>query len=787
MGPEDIEALVDEVHALRAENQRLRSLLGLDEPSRHEVAAPWEPTLFVDSDRQDLKSDVSADSPAEAKIALFRLLFAGREDVHALRWESARTGKTGWSPAVVGGWANAKKPGRAYLPLDEGVVESHLAGESHLGLYPLRRGDECRLLACDFDGKGWVLDALAYLDAAAAIGVPVALERSRSGEGAHTWTFFSGPVPASAARRLGVHILRQAMELRAELDLSSYDRLFPTQDFVPKGSFGNLIALPLQGECRRQGNTVFLDPASLEPYEDQWTFLASIPRMSPEAVAALEKTLAPVVAGPDDTKYRPQPARGAPQKPPEVIRAVSGAMLAIDRIGVPPALVAALKHLASLHNPEYYEKERLRFSTWNTPRFLRCYRETIGELLLPRGIADQAARMVGEAGSNLEVTDACSSPTSIDVTLRAELSDRQRSALDALIPHHLGVLVAPPGSGKTVIACGVIAHRRLPTLIVVDRQPLVEQWRDRLGEHLGMADQGDRSTWRRPQQGEGRHRYRDGTKPRSTGGPRERSPKAYGLVIVDECHHVPAVTFERVVREMPVRHWLGLTATPYRRDHLEKLITMYCGAERHRMTSDHDENLRVERVLVTHPTGHEQSGDEELSIQAVFRGLVEDDERSRQICGDVAAAIEVQRNCLVLTQWTEHLEALSGELHRLGIEAIVMRGGMGKKARASASAEMQVQASAGGLALLATGSFLGEGFDLPQLDTLFLAFPLAFKGRIVQYVGRVLRPTAGKSKVEVHDYVDINVPVLARMQAKRLPAYASLGFPLERRREARAR
>lgn len=298
MGPEDIEALVDEVRALQVENQRLRSLLGFDEPSRHELTEPWEPTLFVDLDRQDLKGDVNGSSPAEAKVALFRLLFAGREDVYALRWESARSGKTGWSPAVVGGWANAKKPGRAYLPLDEKVVESHLAGESHLGLYPLCRGDECRLLACDFDGKGWVLDALAYRDAAAAIGVPVALERSRSGEGAHTWTFFSAPVPAVSARRMGVHILRQAMEVRAEIDLSSYDRLFPTQDFVPKGSFGNLIALPLQGECRRQGNTVFLDPASLEPYQDQWAFLASITRMSPEAVVALEKILAPVAAAP---------------------------------------------------------------------------------------------------------------------------------------------------------------------------------------------------------------------------------------------------------------------------------------------------------------------------------------------------------------------------------------------------------------------------------------------------------------------------------------------------------
>ena len=779
MGPPENDALMDEIHALRTENQRLRSLLGLDQASRHKVTQPWEPTLFADSDPRNLAGDINGDSPAEAKIAFFRSLFLGREDVYALRWESARTGKKGWSPAVVGGWANAKKPGRAYLPLDYGVVESHLAGESHLGLYPLRRGDECRLLACDFDGKGWVLDALAYLDAAAAIGVPVALERSRSGEGAHTWTFFSGPVPASAARRLGVHILRQAMELRAELDLSSYDRLFPTQDFVPKGSFGNLIALPLQGERRRQGNTVFLDPASLEPYEDQWAFLASIPRMSSEAVAALEKTLAPVVAGPDDTRYRPPLALGPHQKPPEVIRAVSGAMLAIDRIGVPPALVAGLKHLASLHNPEYYEKERLRFSTWNTPRFLRCYGETIDALLLPRGIADQAARMVGEAGSTLEITDACSSHTSIDLSLQASLTGRQQIALDALIPHHLGVLVAPPGSGKTVIACGVIAHRQLPTLIVVDRQPLVEQWRERLGDHLGMA------TKEIGQLGGGRNKAKGAIDIAMAQSLARRDDlgqiaKAYGLVIVDECHHVPAVTFERVVREMPVRHWLGLTATPYRRDHLEKLITMYCGAERYRMTPDHDEHLRVERVLVTHPTSHEQPDDEELSIQAVFRALVEDEERSRQICGDVAAAIEVQRNCLVLTQWTEHLEALSAELQRLGIEPIVMRGGMGKKARASALAEMQAQASAGGLALLATGSFLGEGFDLPQLDTLFLAFPLAFKGRIVQYVGRVLRPTSEKSRVEVHDYVDINVPVLARMQAKRLPAYASLGFPIDK-------
>src|SRR5665213_1091087 len=296
-GPSESEGPLSEVEELRAENARLRSLLGLDQPSRRKEIEPWEPSLFPQSVERAVSRDVDQSSPAGSKVALFSSLFAGREDVHALRWESARTGKSGWSPAVVGGWANAKKPGRTYEPLSNDVVDAHLAGGAHVGLYPLLHGDECRLLACDFDGSGWALDALAYVDAASSLGIPVALERSRSGDGAHTWTFFSGPVPAASARRIGVHILREAMEARAELDLASYDRLFPTQDLMPNGSFGNLIALPLHGDCRRRGTTVFLDLASLEPFEDQWAYLASVARMSPEAVTSLAETLTPVTAG----------------------------------------------------------------------------------------------------------------------------------------------------------------------------------------------------------------------------------------------------------------------------------------------------------------------------------------------------------------------------------------------------------------------------------------------------------------------------------------------------------
>ena len=289
-------------------------------------------------------------------------LFGGRTE---------RTGKSGWGPAVRGGWANTRRPDREYLPYTDDVIERHLGGEIHAGLYPLQRGDCCRVLACDFDDAGWVLDSLAYLDAAHASGVPAALERSRSGEGGHVWIFFDDNVPAASARRIGVHLLREAMTMRAELDLVSYDRLFPAQDFMPKGSFGNLIALPLHGECRERGTTVFIDPATLEPFEDQWTFLSTLRPLPAQSAIELAAALGDLATGPDASTYRRPTNGSAGPKPPPKIYAGSEAMLAVDRIGMPPAMLAALKHLASLHNPEFYEKERLRFSTWNTPRFIR--------------------------------------------------------------------------------------------------------------------------------------------------------------------------------------------------------------------------------------------------------------------------------------------------------------------------------------------------------------------------------------------------------------------------------
>jgi len=289
-------------------------------------------------------------APNAAKLALYASLFGARSDVYATRWENTSTAKSGWSPATKGGWSR-QRTSRDYLPLTEEVFASHLRGSTTVGVYPLQRGDTCRLLACDFDKGTWALDALAYLDACHANGVPAALERSRSGNGGHVWVFFDGAVPATQARAMGAAPLRQAMAARAELDLSSYDRFFPSQDFLPKAGFGNLIALPLQGECVARGTTVFLDPTSMEPWPDQWAFLSSIARMSPAAVTGLAATLRPIDAGP--TLSLAEFARQGGPPPPAVIQARLGAMLSIERAGLPPAVVAALKHLGSITNPEF--------------------------------------------------------------------------------------------------------------------------------------------------------------------------------------------------------------------------------------------------------------------------------------------------------------------------------------------------------------------------------------------------------------------------------------------------
>lgn len=763
------EELAVEIGELRGEVDRLRGLLGLGKREAGGHQQTWEPMLFRDAVPV---GSVDRTSPAADKLALFSSLFGSRTDVHARRWENPSSGKSGWSPAVRGGWSAGKNPrNKEYLPLTGEVFASHLRGEATIGVYPLLRGDTCTLLACDFDGTGWALDALALLDACHAAQVPAGLERSRSGDGAHIWVFFESAVAASTARAMGMGLLRRAMTSRAELDLASYDRFFPSQDFMPRGSFGNLIALPLHGECVRHDTTVFLDPSSMAPWPDQWAFLSSVARMSADAVDATVKSLRTLETGPHISLAELANADGPPAPP--VIEARLTGMLSIRRAGLPPSMVAGLKHLSSISNPTFHEKERLRFSTWDTPRFIRCYREDLDWLSVPRGLIDPVARLVEHADSRLDLSDNRSAPEAIEFEFDGTLRPHQQLAFDAAKDHDLGVVVAPPGSGKTVLACALIAHHREPTLVLVDRKPLLDQWRERLAEFLGLGADRVGSIGGGINDPSGVVDVAMIQSVARLDHPADLFAR-YGMVVVDECHHLPAVSFESTVRTASTRRWLGLTATPYRRDGLEGIIALQCGPTRHEIRpSDIGDMALVQRHLIVHPTTFET--DVDLSIQAIFGELADDDARTSEICADVHAAVASGRTCLVLTQRTAHIDAIVEHLSQLGTGAHVLRGGLGKKARESVAAAI-TDHDGSGMVIVATGSYIGEGFDWPELDTLFLAFPIAFKGRVVQYVGRLLRTHAGKFDVELHDYVDHHVPVLARMHTKRLAPFKALGF-----------
>ncbi len=771
----------DELAGLQAENARLIALL---ESHGIEWRVGQQPSPTVPE-----PSKLST----KEKVALFRRLFRGRTDVFPVRWESTNKGKSGYAPACANEWRAGvcEKPRikcsncghRLLIPLSDTVVYKHLAGDHTVGVYPLLEDDRCHFLAVDFDEAEWREDACAFMQSCADLGVPAALEISRSGNGAHVWVFFASPVAARDARRLGTAIISHTCARTRQLKLSSYDRLFPNQDTMPKGGFGNLIALPLQKGPREKGFSVFVD-SQLQQYPDQWAFLASIQPMAP---LDIEPTILLASGGihPLDVSFIEEEDFATPWKAtsgstnrltgdmPTDLTATLANLIYFEKVQLPQVLANRLIRLAAFQNPEFYRAQAMRLSVWDKPRVIGCAENYPQHIGLPRGCLDAVLTLLHDNGISCTLRDERFPGRPLEVEFLGELRPDQQTALEAMLAHADGVLSAPTAFGKTVTAAAIIARRGVNTLILVHRTELLKQWQERLQAFLG-ADKGVIGTI-----GGGKSKPTgkiDIAVMQSFSRQGEVNPlvEDYGQVIVDECHHIGAVSFEAILKRTKARYVLGLTATPIRRDGQQPIIFMQCGPIRHTAARPIGAPHDLEVVPCCRPARIDLPAD--AGIQDVFRHLVQDQGRTDAIAAEVTDAYLQGRKVLVLTERTEHLDAISAALDGEDVEHFVLHGRMSKKQRADLIGRLVALPPDAPRILLATGKLIGEGFDHPPLDTLVLAMPVSWKGTLQQYAGRLHREHANKTEVRIIDIVDTGHPALLRMWNKRQRGYRAMGY-----------
>ena len=752
------------------------------------------------------KGPVTNRSAAREKIALFRSLFRGREDVFPRRWENARTGKAGYAPACRNEWMPGlcDKPrvkcgvcsNQAFLAVTDEVIDGHLRGRHTVGVYPLLPDDTCRFLAADFDKRTWRRDADAFLAACRSKRVPAALERSRSGNGAHVWIFFAEPVPAALARRLGAHLLTETMERNPDIGFESYDRFFPSQDTLPAGGFGNLIALPLEHGPRESGNSLFLDEG-FEPWPDQWAFLSSLRRLSlAEASEIADEAgrqgrvvgLRLPIDDEDEEPWTAPPSRRLPLPRiaaplPDRVDAVLGDRIYIPRAGLPPALVNRLIRLAAFQNPAFYSAQAMRRSTFGIPRIVACAELLSHHIALPRGCREAMERLLGDLGITVRLRDERNAGHPVETAFLGDLSPEQRAAADALLAHETGVLAATTAFGKTVVAASVIAARGTNALVLVHRRQLMDQWSARLGAFLdlpasaiGQVGGGKRKPGGIVDVGVIQSLVRKGEV--------DDIVADYGHLVVDECHHLSAVSFEAVACRAKAKFVLGLSATVTRRDGHHPIVFMQCGPIRFRASAKAQARQRpFGHRAILRPTAFrmpEKVDGERPPIQHVYAALAADGDRNDLIFNDVLHALEAGRSPILLTERKDHAQYFADRLGRFARNVFLLRGGMGTRQRREVMQRLEDVSETEERILIATGRYVGEGFDDARLDTLLLTMPVSWKGILAQYVGRLHRLHPAKREVLVYDYVDDVVPTLRRMSEKRIRGYGSLGYSVER-------
>ena len=802
--------LLRQYEVLHKENEVLKSLLKI-----HGVE--YETRMKEDMNKPiySLVSVPTITLSIDERIRLFQSLFKGREDVFARRWFSKTTGKSGYQPVCINEWkqgiCDKKKyrcvicPNRNFAPLTTQDMYRHLEGKDEyccdvVGLYAIMQDNNCAFLCADFDDKnckyGYKEDVLAYVGVCREWLIPYAIERSRSGNGAHVWIFFEAPLPASKARRLGNAILTEAMTRNGQMSFNSYDRFFPNQDYLPEGGFGNLVALPLQGQARRKQNSVFVDNDFLV-YKDQWAFLYNLKKIQESTIDQLlrlhyQEELGKLSMSSESKPWlTPLPQNITQEDFHAKVEIIKANKLYIPLKAVSAKVLNHLKRIAAFKNPEFYSKQALRLSTYAIPRIISCFDITNEYLAMPRGCEDATRSFLNDNAVTYTITDKTNHGNKISVSFQGEEREEQLEAINALLPYTNGILHATTAFGKTVTAVAIIARKKVNTLILVHSKALLKQWHDRLTEFLNIDYPKHEEKNKRGRRkvfspigcfdssGNTLHGIidialiqscldEDGVKP---------FVQDYGMVIVDECHHVSSITFEQVLMSIKAHTIYGLTATPIRKDGHQPIIFMQCGPIR--FTTDVKSQIAkqsFDRFLIPRFTSYNSILEDRLSIATLYKYLSEDEIRNNLIVEDICKAVNTGRTPIILTNRTAHVSVLAEKLNATIKNVISLTGAGTTREKREAMQRLQTIPDSEQLVIVATGKYIGEGFDYPRLDTLFLALPISWKGLLTQYAGRLHREYEGKKDVRIYDYIDIHEPICDSMYRKRLKGYAAIGY-----------